>query len=50
VWLHILRQAAGADRVTKGGARGNPWDALESLALAIGGLMLGAGKPYNQPL
>jgi DNA polymerase-3 subunit delta len=47
VWLDILRQAAGTDRITKGGAPGNPWDALESLALAMGGLMLGAGKPYN---
>ena len=47
VWLDILHQAAGIDRITKGGAPGNPWDALESLALAMGGLMLGAGKPYN---
>ena len=47
VWLDILRQAARTDRITKGGARGNPWDALESLALAMGGLMLGLGKPYN---
>jgi hypothetical protein len=47
VWLDILGQAARADRITKGGAPGNPWDALERLALAMGGLMLGLGKPYN---
>ena len=47
VWLDILRQAAGADRITKGGAPGDPWDALELLALAMGGVMLAAGKPYN---
>jgi DNA polymerase-3 subunit delta len=47
VWLEILRQGARADRLAKGGARGNPWDALERLALAMGGLMFGAGKPYN---
>ncbi len=40
VWLDILRQAAGADRITKGGAPGKPWDALEGLALAMGGLIL----------
>ncbi len=49
-WLDILRQAAGTDRMTKGGAPGNPWDALERLALAMGGLMLGTGKPYNPSL
>lgn len=50
VWLDILRQAARTDRITKGGAPGNPWDALEALALAMGGVMLGQGKPYNQSL
>ena len=50
VWLDILRQAAHTDRITKGGARGRPWDALESLALAMGGVMLGPGKPYNPSL
>ena len=48
VWLDILRQAARTDRITKGGAPGNPWDALEALALAMGGLMFGVGKPYNR--
>lgn len=48
-WRDILRQAAGTDRITKG-APGNPWDALESLALAMGGVMLGQGKPYNRIL
>lgn len=43
VWLDILRQAAATDRASKGGARQNPWDALERLALAMGGLKLGAG-------
>lgn len=43
VWLDILRQAASTDRITKGGAPGDPWDALERLALAMGGVMLGAG-------
>ena len=47
VWLDILGQAARTDRVTKGGAPGKPWDALEGLALAMGGLMFGLGKPYN---
>jgi len=47
VWLDILRQAARTDRIAKGGAPGKPWDALESLALAIGGLMFGLGNPYN---
>jgi DNA polymerase-3 subunit delta len=47
VWLDILRQAARADRIAKGGAPGKPWDALEGLALAMGGLMFGLGKPYN---
>jgi DNA polymerase-3 subunit delta len=46
-WLDILRQAARTDRITKGGAAGNPWDALELLTLAMGGVMLGRGKPYN---
>lgn len=50
VWLDILQQAAHTDRVTKGGAPGKPWDALESLALAMGGVMLGQGKPYNQAM
>jgi len=50
VWLDILRQAAHTDRVTKGGAPGRPWDALEGLALAMGGVMLGPGKPYNASL
>ena len=45
VWLDILRQAASTDRATKGA--GSPWDALESLTLAMGGLMFGPGKPYN---
>jgi DNA polymerase-3 subunit delta len=49
VWLDILRQAARADRIAKGGAHGRPWDALEGLALAMGGVMLGRGKPYNRP-
>lgn len=48
VWLDILREAARADRIAKGGARGRPWDALESLALAMSGVMLGGGKPYNR--
>jgi DNA polymerase-3 subunit delta len=48
VWLDILRQAARTDRIAKGGARGNPWDALEALALAMGGVMLGRGTAYNQ--
>ena len=47
VWLDILRQAARTDRITKGGAPGNPWDALEGLALAMGGMMFALGKPYN---
>jgi DNA polymerase-3 subunit delta len=47
VWLDILQQAAGTDRITKGAARGSPWDAIENLALAMGGLMFGLGKPYN---
>lgn len=47
VWLDILRQAASTDRATKGAAPGSPWDALESLTLAMGGLMFGLGKPYN---
>ncbi len=50
VWLDILRQAARTDRITKGGAPGKPWDALESLALAMGGLMFGLGNPYNPSL
>jgi DNA polymerase-3 subunit delta len=50
VWLDVLRQAARADRITKGAAPGNPWDALELLTLAMGGVMLGQGKPYNPPL
>lgn len=48
-WLDILRQAAATDRITKG-APGNPWDALESLALAMGGVMLGPGRPYNRAM
>jgi len=48
VWLDILRQAARTDRIAKGGARGNPWDALETLALAMGGVMLDRGTAYNQ--
>lgn len=47
-WLDILRQAATTDRVTKGGARGRPWDALESLALAMTGVMSSPGNPYNR--
>ena len=47
VWLDILRQAASTDRVTKGAGAGSPWDALENLTLAMGGLMFGPGKPYN---
>ncbi len=47
VWLDILRQAASTDRATKGAGAGSPWDALESLTLAMGGLMFGHGKPYN---
>ncbi len=47
-WLDILRQAARADRVTKGGGPGRPWDALETLALAMTGVMLTQGKPYNR--
>ncbi len=50
VWLDILRQAARTDRITKGGAPGKPWDALEGLALAMGGLLFGLGKPYNPSL
>jgi DNA polymerase-3 subunit delta len=50
VWLDILRQAASTDRITKGGAPGDPWDALERLALAMGGVMLGQGKPYNRSM
>jgi DNA polymerase-3 subunit delta len=50
VWLDIMCQAASTDRITKGGAPGNPWDALELLALAIGGVMLAPGKPYNRSL
>jgi DNA polymerase-3 subunit delta len=49
VWLEILARAARTDRVTKGGAPGRPWDALEGLALAMGGVMLQGGKPYNRP-
>ncbi|MDX1433863.1 MAG: DNA polymerase III subunit delta, partial [Gammaproteobacteria bacterium] len=47
-WLDMLRQAAHADRAAKGGAGGRPWDALESLALAMGGVMLMGGRPYNR--
>jgi len=47
VWLDILRQAASTDRATKGAGAGSPWDALENLTLAMGGLMFGHGKPYN---
>ena len=47
VWLDILRQAATTDRITKGAGAGSPWDAIESLALAMGGLMFGLGKLYN---
>jgi len=43
VWLDILGRAARADRIAKGGAPGRPWDALEELALAMGGVMLGRG-------
>ncbi len=39
-WLGILARAARTDRVTKGGAPGRPWDALEGLALAMGGVNL----------
>ena len=47
VWQDILRLAASTDRITKGAGAGSPWDALESLTLAMGGLMFGLGKPYN---
>lgn len=49
-WLDMLRQAAHADRAAKGAAGGRPWDALETLALAMGGVMLTAVRPYNRPL
>ena len=46
-WLDLLARAARADRAAKGGGGEDAWDALERLALAVGGLMLGAGSPYN---
>ena len=48
VWLDLLQWAARADRVAKGGATGQPWDELEGLSLAMGGLMLPRRNPYNR--
>jgi DNA polymerase-3 subunit delta len=39
-WRRLLKQAALADRVVKGRAEGEPWQTLESLALAMGGTRL----------
>ncbi|HKQ29947.1 MAG TPA: DNA polymerase III subunit delta [Burkholderiales bacterium] len=39
-WRALLQQAARVDRVVKGRAAGEPWQALESLALAMGGIRL----------
>ena len=49
-WLDILCQAARTDRAAKGAAGGRPWDALETLALAMSGVMLAQGKPYNRAM
>ena len=48
VWLDLLQWAARADRAAKGGAGGQPWDELEGLGLAMGGLMLPRRNPYNR--
>jgi len=40
VWRALLQQAARADLVVKGRAAGEPWQTLESLALAMGGIRL----------
>ncbi len=46
LWWRLLREAARVDRVIKGGA-GDPWDALERLALAVAGVMILPATPYN---
>lgn len=38
----LLQEAARADRVVKGGSRGDPWVALERLVARIGGIRLAA--------
>lgn len=47
-WLDMLERAARLDRVVKGAAAGNPWDELEGLALAMGGMMFPGGTTYNR--
>ncbi len=39
-WRKLLQQAARVDRIVKGRAAGEPWQALECLALALGGTEL----------
>jgi DNA polymerase-3 subunit delta len=47
-WLDCLEWARRADRIAKGGAPGRPWDELEGITLAMTGLLLPGGKPYNR--
>jgi DNA polymerase-3 subunit delta len=46
-WRSLLQQAARADRIVKGRAAGEPWQTLESLALAIGGTRLASSGTGN---
>ncbi|NIR30043.1 MAG: DNA polymerase III subunit delta [Gammaproteobacteria bacterium] len=44
LWWRLLREAARVDRVIKGGT-GDPWDALERLALGVAGVMILPATP-----
>ncbi|MGI9332721.1 MAG: DNA polymerase III subunit delta [Gammaproteobacteria bacterium] len=46
-WYALLRRAARTDAAIKGGARTDPWDELERLALALGGVYILVRRPHR---
>jgi len=48
-WMSIVQQTVRLDKLCKGAAKGNIWDELQQIALAISGVKLPLSEPHSLP-